>query len=85
MIWNLAIGSLANTTRRSVLLTGLLSGISMTPRLSTAAGEDARLPAQPMQRNDPMTTVTTNRLIGLKAMAKPTPRLLRKSMQNLRG
>ena len=59
MIWNLAIGSLANTTRRSVLLTGLLSGISMTPRLSTAAGEDARLPAQPMQRNDPMTTVTT--------------------------
>ena len=59
MIWNLAIGSLANTTRRSVLLTGLLSGISMTPRLSTAAGEEARLPAHPMQRNDPMTTVTT--------------------------
>jgi hypothetical protein len=45
MLWNTAIGQLANTWRRSVLLTGLLSGIAATPRLSTAAGEETGIPA----------------------------------------
>ena len=59
MLWNIAIGQLANTSRRSVLLTGLLSGISLTPRFSSAAGEETRIPAYPAQRTDLMTTVVT--------------------------
>jgi non-heme chloroperoxidase len=59
MVWNIAMGQLANTTRRSVLLTGLLSGISLTPRLSSAAGEETRISTYPAQRTEPMTTVTT--------------------------
>jgi non-heme chloroperoxidase len=59
MVWNTAIGQLANISRRNVLLTGLLSGIAATPRFSSAAGEEARIPAHPAQRTDPMSTITT--------------------------
>jgi non-heme chloroperoxidase len=59
MLWNTAIEQAANLSRRNVLLTGLLSGIAATPRISTAAGEEMKFPLQPGQRNDVMTTVTT--------------------------
>ena len=59
MQWHTAIGQVANLSRRNVLFTGILSGISAMPRLSTAAGDESRIPTHPAQRTDPMTTVTT--------------------------
>jgi non-heme chloroperoxidase len=59
MQWHTAIGQVANLSRRNVLFTGVLSGISAMPRLSTAAGDEARIPSHPAQRTDLMTTVTT--------------------------
>src|SRR5690349_8134031 len=59
MLFNTAIEQVANLSRRNVLLTGLLSGISVTPRLSSAAGEQTRIPASAAQRTDLMASVTT--------------------------
>jgi non-heme chloroperoxidase len=56
---NTALKQAANMSRRNILLTGLLSGVAATPRISTAAGEEMRTPLQPGQRSDVMTTVTT--------------------------
>ena len=59
MLFNTAIEQVASLSRRNVLLTGLLSGISVTPRLSSAAGEETRIPTYPAQRTDLMPSVTT--------------------------
>jgi non-heme chloroperoxidase len=49
----------AKTSRRSFLATVLVSGISATIRLSSAAGEDTTPAKHPVQRIDPMTSVST--------------------------
>jgi non-heme chloroperoxidase len=59
MAWTKSISKLANTSRRSVLATAIMSAISMNIRSSSAAGEEKKMPKYVHQNSDPMTSVTT--------------------------
>lgn len=59
MAWNIPLNQLANTSRRKVLATSVISAISLTVRSSTATGEESNRAKSPAQWTDPMTSVTT--------------------------
>ncbi len=59
MAWNVPLNQLANTSRRKVLATSVMSAISLTVRSSTATGEESNRSKSPAQWTDPMTSVTT--------------------------
>jgi len=56
--WNVPFNQLANTSRRKVLTTSVMSAISLTVRSSTATSEENRAKSVG-QWTDPMTSVTT--------------------------
>src|SRR5438132_12352254 len=56
--WNVPFNQLANTSRRKVLVTSVMSAISLTVRSSTATSEENRAKSAG-QWTDPMTSVTT--------------------------
>src|SRR5882757_10330337 len=59
MAWNVRLNQLANTSRRKVLATSVMSAISLTVRSSTATGEESNRSKSSAQWSDPMTSVTT--------------------------
>jgi non-heme chloroperoxidase len=59
MAWNVPLNQLANTSRRKVLATSVMSAISLTVRSSTATGEESDRSKSFVQSNDPMTSLTT--------------------------
>jgi non-heme chloroperoxidase len=59
MAWNVPLNQLANTSRRKVLATSVMSAISLSVRSSTATGEESNRSKSSAQWPDPMTSVTT--------------------------
>ena len=59
MTWNVPFSQLANTSRRKVLATSVMSAISLTVRSSTATGEESSRSKASAQWVDPMASVTT--------------------------
>jgi non-heme chloroperoxidase len=59
MAWNNSACRLANTSRRKVLATSLMSAISLTVRSPSVAGKETRISTDPAERSDPTTSVTT--------------------------
>ena len=59
MAWNVSLNQLANTSRRKVLATSVMSAISLTVRSSTATGEESNRSKFAAQWTDPITSVTT--------------------------
>lgn len=59
MAWNVPLDQLANTSRRKVLATSVMSAISLSVRSSTATGEESSRSKSSAQWPDPMTSVTT--------------------------
>jgi non-heme chloroperoxidase len=59
MAWNNSACRLANTSRRKVLATSLMSTISLTVRSPSVPGKETRISTDPAERSDPMTSVTT--------------------------
>jgi non-heme chloroperoxidase len=59
MAWNNSACQLANTSRRKVLATSLMSAISLTVRSPSVAGKETRISTDPAERSDPTTSVTT--------------------------
>jgi non-heme chloroperoxidase len=59
MAWNNSACQLANASRRKVLATSLMSAISLTVRSPSVAGKETRISADPAERSDPTTSVTT--------------------------
>jgi non-heme chloroperoxidase len=59
MAWNNSIGLLAAPSRRSVLKSALMYGISSAFRFSSAAGEETHPPTYSVQRIDAMTSTAT--------------------------
>jgi non-heme chloroperoxidase len=59
MAWNVPLNRLANTSRRKVLATSVMSAISLTVRSSTATGEESGRSKAFAQSIDPMASVTT--------------------------
>jgi non-heme chloroperoxidase len=59
MAWNTSFNRFADTSRRKVLATSFMSAISLTVRSTSVAGKETTTSTDPAQRNDPMTSVTT--------------------------
>jgi non-heme chloroperoxidase len=59
MAWNNSASRFANSSRRKVLATSLMSAISLTVRSTSVAGKETRISTEPAQRSDPTTSVTT--------------------------
>src|SRR5258705_35244 len=65
--WNVPFNQLANTSRRKVLTTSVMSAISLTVRSSTATSEENRAKSVG-QWTDPMTSVHTNDGVRISAV-----------------
>jgi len=59
MVWNVPLKQFANTSRRKILATSVMSAVSLTVRSSTAIGEESNRSKSDAQWSDPMTSVTT--------------------------
>jgi hypothetical protein len=59
MAWKKFIGPLAITSRRRVVASAVLYGLSLSIRFTSAAGEEMQVPAQSVQRAHPMIFITT--------------------------
>lgn len=59
MTWKVPLNQLANTSRRKVLVTSVMSAISLSVRSSTATGEESNRSQSSAEWTDPMTSVTT--------------------------
>jgi hypothetical protein len=58
MAWNL-INPLAITTRRRVIASAVLYGLSLSIRFTSAAGEEVEIPALSVQRTSPVISIMT--------------------------
>jgi non-heme chloroperoxidase len=59
MAWNTPLSQLANTSRRKVLATSVMSAISLSVRSSTAISEESSRSNAAAQSTEPMASVTT--------------------------
>jgi hypothetical protein len=57
MAWKNFVGPLAITSRRRVIASALMYGLSLTVRFTSAAGDETEIPAQAAQSNNPMTSI----------------------------
>ena len=57
MAWNNLIGPCAITSRRRVVTSALMYGLSLTVRFTSAAGEEVEIPAQSPQREHPVISI----------------------------
>jgi hypothetical protein len=57
MAWKNFVGPYAITSRRRVVASALLYGLSLTVRLTSATGEDTESPVQTAQIAHPMTSI----------------------------
>jgi hypothetical protein len=59
MVWRSFVSPLAITSRRRVLASALIYGLSLTVRLTSTTGEDTESQAQSAQRTNPTTSIMT--------------------------
>ena len=57
MIWKNFVTPLAITSRRRVVASALIYGLSLAVRFTSAAGEEVEIPAQTPQRAHPMISI----------------------------
>ena len=57
MAWKNLIGPCAITSRRRVVASALLYGLSLSVRFTSAAGEEVEIPAQSVQRTNPVISI----------------------------
>ena len=59
MIWKNFVNRLAITSRRRALATALVYGLSLAVRFTSATGEEVEIPAQSVQRTNPLMSIMT--------------------------
>jgi hypothetical protein len=59
MTWKNLINPLAVTTRRRVVASAILYGLSLSIRFTSAAGEEVEIPAQSVQRTSSVISIMT--------------------------
>jgi hypothetical protein len=59
MIWKTFVSQIAIRSRTRVIATALVYGLSLAVRFTSATGEQVEIPAQSMQRTDPVISITT--------------------------
>jgi hypothetical protein len=57
MIWNSFVNRLVITSRRKALATALVYGLSLAVRFTSATGEEVEIPAQSVQRTNPVISI----------------------------
>jgi hypothetical protein len=57
MIWKNFVSRLAITSRRRGLATALVYGLSLAVRFTSATGEEVEIPAQSVQRTNPVISI----------------------------
>ena len=60
MAWKNLIGPYAVTSRRRVVASALMYGLSLTVRFTSATGEEPENPAQAAQTASPMLSITVS-------------------------
>jgi hypothetical protein len=60
MAWKNVISPLAVTSRRRVVASAVMYGLSLTVRFTSAAGDETEIPAQAAQSTNPMTAIMIN-------------------------
>ena len=60
MAWKNFVNSLAVTSRRRGVATALMYGLSLTVRLTSAAGDETEILAQAAQSTNPMASIMIN-------------------------
>ena len=60
MAWKNFVGPNAITSRRRVVASALMYGLSLTVRFTSPTGEEAENPAQATQGNNPMSSIVIN-------------------------
>jgi hypothetical protein len=58
MVWNF-VNSLAIASRRRLVATAIVYGLSLAIRFTSATGEEVEIPAQSLQRINPVVSITT--------------------------
>jgi len=59
MAWKNFVGPHAITSRRRIVASALMYGLSLTVRLTSATGEETENPAQATERTNPMISIVT--------------------------
>jgi hypothetical protein len=59
MIWKNFVNPLAITSRRRVVASAVIYGLSLAVRFTSATGEEVEIPAQSPQRAHPMISIMT--------------------------
>ena len=59
MIWNNFVSLIAITSRRRAVATAIVYGLSLAVRFTSATGEEVEIPAQSVQRTNPVMSIMT--------------------------
>jgi len=60
MAWKNFVGALAIGSRRRLVATTIVYGLSLTVRLTSATSEEAQISAQPVPSTNPMNSIMIN-------------------------
>ena len=60
MVWKNFVGPRAITSRRRVLASAVMYGLSLTVRFTSTAGDETEISAQAAQRTNPMLSIMMN-------------------------
>jgi hypothetical protein len=66
MIWNNFVSLVAIAPRRRVIATTIVYGLSLAIRFTSATGEEVEIPAQSVQRADPVMSIMTRNRAELR-------------------
>jgi hypothetical protein len=59
MAWRNVVSSPAITQRRRIVATAIMYGLSLAVRFTSATGEEVEIPAQSLQRTNPVMSIMT--------------------------
>ena len=59
MIWKNFVSLIAITSRRRAVATAIVYGLSLAVRFTSATGEEMEIPAQSVQRTNPVMSILT--------------------------
>jgi hypothetical protein len=59
MIWKNFVSLIATTSRRRAVATAIVYGLSLAVRFTSATGEEVEIPAQSVQRTNPVMSIMT--------------------------
>ena len=59
MIWKNVVSLIAITSRRRAVATAIVYGLSLAVRFTSATGEEMEIPAQSVQRTNPVMSILT--------------------------